>query len=87
MTTTIKISKANQTRLFQIKNQLEKEMNIALSYNDVVDMLLNKLQNIDVRQLMDDLTSIKGILNKEDKNYYKRMRKIDQNSENRFLSN
>ena len=85
MTTTIKISEANRTRLFTIKNQLEKEMKASLSYNDIVEILLNKLQNIETRQFIDDLTSLKGILTLEDKEYYTRMREVDKKRENRFI--
>jgi len=85
MTTTIKISEANRTRLFTIKNQLEKEMKASLSYNDIVEILLNKLQNIETRQFIDDLTSLRGILTLEDKEYYTRMREVDKKRENRFI--
>ena len=85
MTTTIKISEANRTRLFTIKNQLEKEMKASLCYNDIVEILLNKLQNIETRQFIDDLTSLRGILTLEDKEYYTRMREVDKKRENRFI--
>ena len=87
MSTTIKISQENKQRLFQLKTTLEKERGENLSYDDAVEELLDKLEHLSHKELIRGLLSLKGTLSDEDKREFKKMREIEREREERFLSN
>ena len=87
MATTIKISEENKKKLFKLKADFEKSTGSRVSYDDIVGIILGKLENIQKKQLIEDLNSLKGILTQDDKDYFKKMRKVDKNREERFISN
>jgi hypothetical protein len=86
MTTTIKISEEKRKRLFHLKSKLENEWGRKLSYDDIIGILVDKLENIQSTQLVKDLQSLMGILSNQDKSEFKRMREIDRKYEERFTS-
>ena len=86
MTTTIKVSEQVHRKLFNLKTRFEQKIEKQLSFNDVVELLIQQLENVNTNQLINDLMSLKGILTEKDMDYYQEMREIDKKRENRYIS-
>ncbi len=87
MYTTIKISEENRKRLFQVKNRLEENLDKALTYNETIGILIDKLAHVNRKDLVRGMASLKGILNESDFEFYKEMRAVDKRREDRYIGN
>lgn len=66
MPTTIQIDKSTKKKLFQIKLKLEEEKGSPVTYNEIVNFLINnQATNIVRRKALESFREFKGILPKE----------------------
>ncbi|MEX2714883.1 MAG: hypothetical protein Q6353_009940 [Candidatus Sigynarchaeum springense] len=67
MATTIQISDAVQKRLFMLKNQKEKEFGRRLTYNDVIELLLeNQIARVEKDEFIKHVEKYQGIIDYKD---------------------
>lgn len=76
MATTIQLKKETKKALFLKKNELEREMNRKITYDELVMKLLSQNEKIKPKKTLDELI---GIISKEETEIYSSLRKEYQN--------
>ncbi|MHA1205692.1 MAG: hypothetical protein K9W45_04295 [Candidatus Heimdallarchaeum aukensis] len=72
MSTTIQIKKETKEALFNIKNRLERELGRRLSYDEVIEYLLEKNESTFPKKVLSEFA---GTLETEAKEIYANLRK------------
>jgi hypothetical protein len=87
MTTTIQIDDETKKRLFQIKLELEKEKGSSISYNDLINYLLNNQKiNLIERVNMKEFRQFEGIIEESALEEFLRDKKKQRNIEEKKAS-
>jgi len=85
MTTTIQIDDETKKKLFRIKLRLEEQKGEAITYNDLIEYLIESQQSNLIRKSnLQEFRSLKGILPKSAKKTYLDERRKDLNEEEKL---
>ncbi|TES96692.1 MAG: hypothetical protein E3J90_07720 [Promethearchaeota archaeon] len=85
MTTTIQIDDETKKKLFRIKLKLEEQKGEAITYNDLIEYLIESQPSDLVRKLnLQEFRSLKGILPKSAMKTYLDEKKKDLNREEKL---
>ena len=85
MTTTIQIDDETKKKLFRIKLKLEEQKGEAITYNDLIEYLIESQPSDLVRKLnLQEFRSLKGILPKSAMKTYLDEKKKDLNKEEKL---
>lgn len=85
MTTTIQIDDETKKKLFRIKLRLEEQKGEAITYNDLIEYLIESQPSDLVRKLnLQEFRSLKGILPKSAMKTYLDEKKKDLNKEEKL---
>jgi hypothetical protein len=82
MATTIQIDEKTKQELFFLKNELEKNLARSLTYNEILQILLEKYRIIsNVKHSWAEFRSLKGSISKDSLEILRKGRKIDKKAE------
>ena len=82
MTTTIQIDDETKKKLFRIKIRLEEQKGEAITYNDIIEYLIESLPtSLKRKQYLEEFRNLKGILPKSAKKTYIDERRRDLKTE------
>ena len=85
MTTTIQIDDETKKKLFRIKLRLEEQKGKAITYNDLIEYLIeSQLSNLIRKSNLQEFRSLKGILPKSTKKTYLDEKRKDLNEEEKL---
>jgi hypothetical protein len=85
MTTTIQIDDETKKKLFRIKLRLEEQKEEAITYNDLIEYLIESQPSNLIRKTnLQEFRSLKGILPKSAKKTYLDEKRKDLNQEEKF---
>ena len=85
MTTTIQIDDETKKKLFRIKLKLEEQKEEAITYNDLIEYLIeNQPSNLIRKSNLQEFRSLKGILPKSAKKTYLDEKRKDLNEEEKL---
>jgi len=85
MTTTIQIDDKTKKKLFKIKLRLEEQKEAAITYNDLIEYLIeNQPSNLIRKSNLQKFRSLKGILPKSAKKTYLDEKRKDLNEEEKI---
>ncbi|MBA7651672.1 hypothetical protein ES703_59491 [subsurface metagenome] len=85
MTTTIQIDDETKKKLFRIKLRLEEQKGEAITYNDLIEYLIeSQSSNLIRKSNLQEFRSLKGILPKSTKKTYLDERRKDLNQEEKL---
>jgi len=85
MTTTIQIDDETKKKLFRIKLKLEEQKEEAITYNDLIEYLIeSQPSNLIRKSNLQEFRSLKGILPKSAKKTYLDEKRKDLNEEEKL---
>ena len=85
MTTTIQIDDETKKKLFRIKLRLEEQKEEAITYNDLIEYLIeSQPSNLIRKSNLQEFRSLKGILPKSAKKTYLDEKRKDLNEEEKL---
>ena len=85
MTTTIQIDDKTKKKLFKIKLRLEEQKEESITYNDLIEYLIESQPSNLIRKLnLQEFRSLKGVLPKSAKKTYLDEKRKDLNEEEKL---
>lgn len=79
--TTIQLDQKIKDELFLLKNQIEKKLGRSISYNELINMLLENNKASLLRRNLKEFQKLRGIISRDSIKTFQKERKIDSKAE------